>query len=399
MNDWIPYGRHAIDETDIKAVINVLKSDWLTCGPAVEQFENKICEVTQADYAVACSNGTTALHLALLALDIKKGDQVIVPAITFLATANAVRYVDAEVIFADVDPETGLMTAETLETAIRNSESRDDIKALINVHFAGQCENLEEIAAVAKKYNLKIVDDSAHAIGTNYVNNEGVISPIGSGLYCDLATFSFHPVKTIALGEGGAITTKNSILAEKVRMLRSHGMIRNEKNWENKIQAYDEYGNVNPWYYEMQEIGYNYRVTDISCALGCSQLQKIDNFKDARQKIVNYYDEHFKNSYFQGIKKNIFSQTAWHLYVLRINFKLLNRSRAQVMKYLAEHQIGTQVHYIPVYRQPYYEARYGKQSLPGAEAYYETCLSIPLFVNLRNDQQEFIVQKIKSLTK
>lgn len=229
MNDWIPYGRHAIDENDIQAVINVLKGDWLTCGPAVEQFENKICEVTQADYAIACSNGTTALHLALLALDIKKGDQVIVPAITFLATANAVRYVDAEVVFADVDPETGLMTAETLERAIQNSESRADIKAIINVHFAGQCENLEEIAAVAKKYNLRLVDDSAHAIGTNYVNNEGAISPIGSGQYCDLATFSFHPVKTIALGEGGAITTKNSILAEKIRMLRSHGMIRNEK--------------------------------------------------------------------------------------------------------------------------------------------------------------------------
>ncbi|HAT1798060.1 UDP-4-amino-4,6-dideoxy-N-acetyl-beta-L-altrosamine transaminase [Legionella pneumophila subsp. fraseri] len=399
MDDWIPYGRHAIDENDVQAVINVLKSDWLTCGPSVEQFENKICEVTQADYAVACSNGTTALHLALLALDIKKGDQVIVPAITFLATANAVRYVDAEVIFADVDPESGLMTAETLERAIQNSESRTNLKAIINVHFAGQCENLEEIAAVAKKYNLRIIDDSAHAIGTNYINNKGASSPIGSGQYCDLATFSFHPVKTIALGEGGAITTKNSILAEKIRMLRSHGMIRNEKNWENKIQAYDEYGNVNPWYYEMQEIGYNYRVTDISCALGYSQLQKIDSFKSARQKIVSYYDDHFKNSYFQGIKKNIFSQTAWHLYVLRINFKLLNKSRAQVMKYLAEHQIGTQVHYIPVYRQPYYEARYGKQTLPGAEAYYEMCLSIPLFVNLRNDQQEYIVQKIKSLAK
>jgi UDP-4-amino-4,6-dideoxy-N-acetyl-beta-L-altrosamine transaminase len=399
MLEFIPYGRHAIDEDDIQSVVDVLRGDWLTCGPVVEQFEQALADFTGSEYAISCSNGTTALHLALLALGIKEGDWVIVPAITFLATANAVRYVNADVIFADVDPNTGLVTPEILEAVIESFPEKNKIKAFINVHLAGQCENLELIAKIAKKYDLFIIEDAAHAIGTNYIDAKGVSHPIGSCHYADITTFSFHPVKTIATGEGGAVTTNSSYFAEKLKLFRSHGMTRKSDEWVEKQQGFDEItGKPNPWYYEMQDLGFNYRISDINCALGISQLKKIKKFKKARSEIVDQYDEAFKNhSFVKPIIKNKNSDTAWHLYVLLIDFKLLNKSRASVIDFFKKNNIGTQVHYIPVYSQPYYKKLYGEVICSGSEQYYKNCLSLPLHINLTHDHLSKVIKLIKNL--
>ena len=399
MSSFIPYGRHYIDQEDIKAVEGVLKGDWLTCGNVVEDFEKKLCEITGSPYAVSCSNGTTALHMALLVLGLQAGDIVIVPAITFLATANTVRFVGADVVFADVDPDTGLMTAQTLENAIKQYNDPSQIKAVINVHLNGQCEDLEAIYKVAKSHNLFLIEDAAHAVGTYYTNQKEQKYAIGSNTYSDLTTFSFHPVKTIAMGEGGAITCKSDEMVHSLKLLRSHGMIRNLEDWQCRDQGFDAaMGTPNPWYYEMQNLGFNYRVSDINCALGLSQLNKIWQFKEKREQIAERYDLNFKNEpHVSPLKKHSFSDTAWHLYVIKIDFKAIGQSRAQVMNSFHAQEIGTQVHYLPLYRQPYYQKLYGLNILPGAESYYNACLSIPLYVGLTDMQQDRVIKAIQTL--
>lgn len=387
----LPYGRHNIDQNDIDAVVDVLKGDWLTCGPIVELFEEKLSKITHSPFAVSCSNGTTALHLALLALEVGVGDAVLVPAVTFLASANAVRYVGADVVFVDVDPSTGLMTAATLKNAIEQNQNLS-LKAVINVHLAGQCSDLKDIYDVARSYNLFIIEDAAHAIGTMYRPQDGEVYPIGSNQYSDLTTFSFHPVKTIAMGEGGAITSKDATIVQKLKSLRSHGMSKDSEKW---VNTEDEKG---PWYYEMKDLGYNYRISDISCALGISQLEKLVQFKGERSTMVSRYDSLFANaSHMQPLHKHSYSDTAWHLYVLLIDFKSLEISRKDLMEKLKEKGFGTQVHYIPLYKQPYYKKLYGAITLEGAEEYYAKCLSIPLYVGLTQTQQENITQEILSL--
>lgn len=389
MHKSIPYGSQCIDQNDIDSVIGVLQSTWLTCGPVIERFEEKLAMVVNAKHAIACSNGTTALHLALLGLKVGVGDVVLVPAITFLASANAARYVGADVVFVDVDPETGLMTAETLEDAILNNKNKK-LKAVVNVHLAGQCENLEAIYNVAKRYDLLLIEDAAHAIGTAYLDSNGKRHPIGSNSFSDITTFSFHPVKTIAMGEGGAITTNDAQVAKRLRLLRSHGIERESTAW-----IEDETG---PWYHEMQEIGYNYRISDINCALGLSQLEKLDSFKSERSKIMQFYDETLsKHRFIKAIKKHKFSDTAWHLYVALFDFEKLGKSRTNVMQDLKSKGIGSQVHYIPLYRQPYYKNLYGARSMPGAELYYAQCLSLPLYVGLSDVEQNYVMQQIISL--
>lgn len=398
MPKFIPYGRHVVDDSDIKAVEAVLRSDWLTCGSAVDNFEEKLKDAVSAEYAVSCSNGTTAIHLALLALGIKAGDKVVVPAITFLASANAVCYVGADVVFADVDPETGLLTAETLLSAIQNEKDSSSIKAVVNVHLAGQCGDLEAIHNVAKEHNLFIVEDAAHAIGTSYVDANGKAYAIGSNAFSDLTTFSFHPVKTIALGEGGAVTTNNSRFAERMKSLRSHGMIRDSNQWMHKEDSFDKDGASNPWYYEMQELGYNYRICDINCALGSSQLMRLAEFKSIRQRFVDQYDAAFiGRKHIKPLKKLATSDTAWHLYVLHIDFESLGKSRRTVMDQLKSEGIGTQVHYIPICNQPYYTNLYGEQNLIGAERYYASCLSLPLYAGLTDEEQMHVIQQVLSL--
>jgi UDP-4-amino-4,6-dideoxy-N-acetyl-beta-L-altrosamine transaminase len=392
------YGRHCVDQKDIDTVIEVLQSDWLTCGPLVEKFEDALAQKVNSQHAISCSNGTTALHLALLALDIRPEDAVLVPAITFLASANAVRYIGAKVIFVDVDSNTGLVTPETLEAAVVQNKNAS-IKAFINVHLAGQCENLEEIYKIARKYNLFVVEDAAHAIGTLYLDQTGKQSPVGSNSFSDITTFSFHPVKTIAMGEGGALTTNDTDIANKLRLLRSHGMVREFSQWQNKDQGFDnKTNNPNPWYYEMNDLGYNYRISDINCALGLSQLNKIDDFIERRHHLTQRYDNAFLEAEnLTSLKKLPSSLTAWHLYILHMNFENLNKSRAEVMKALARKSIGAQVHYIPLYRQPYYQNLYGVIQLEGAEEFYKTCLSLPLFVGLTNEQQDYIIEALKNL--
>ena len=385
----IPYGLHNVDNDDINAVIKVLQSGQLTCGPVVEKFEEALCKKLNSSYVVACSNGTTALHLALLSLELGPKDVVLVPAITFLASANAVRYVGGDVAFVDVDPNTGLMTASTLESAILKHKGKN-LKAVINVHLAGQCEDLESIYDVCKKNNLWIIEDASHAIGTLYIDKNGNSHAIGSNAFSDITTFSFHPVKTIAMGEGGAVTTNDTKIAKTLRLLRSHGMIRSPAEWENQEQGIEK-DSVNPWYYEMHELGYNYRVSDINCALGLNQLNKLDQFANDREIKVKLYDALFENlPNFRPLEKLKHSKTAWHLYILRINFKNLNKTRSEIMKFLVSKNIGSQVHYIPVYRQPYYEKEYGLIRLEGAEAYYNACLSIPLYASLEEEQQQYI---------
>ncbi|GJL84796.1 MAG: UDP-4-amino-4,6-dideoxy-N-acetyl-beta-L-altrosami ne transaminase [Micavibrio sp.] len=373
----IPYGRQSIDEDDIAAVVEVLRGDFLTTGPKIQEFEEALCGTTGSDYAVACSNGTTALHLAGLALDLQEGDSVIVPSLTFLATANAVRHCGAEIVFADVNPETGLMEVQHLEEALSRCENQK-AKAVFPVHLTGQCVDLKAMKAFTKERGIKIVADSCHALGGVY-NDKSV----GACEYEDLSTFSFHPVKTIAMGEGGAVTTNSLDYADKMRRLRNHGMVKNEAQ--------------GPWAYEMQELGHNYRVTDIQCALGISQLKKLERFVARRRELVALYDNllpPLAQVVLPPEKVNC-CDPAWHLYAVRIDFEQTGMARAQLMTQLADEGVGTQVHYIPVHTQPYYKKRYGDVVLPGATHYYGHTLSLPLYPSMKDSDVSFVVEQLK----
>jgi len=388
---FLPYGRHEVDEDDIAAVAAVLRGDWLTTGPTVEAFEAALAARTKAGFAVACASGTAGLHLAMMALGLGPGDRAIVPTITFLATANAVRYVGADVVFADVDPETGLMTPATLEAALGRAGSGR--KAVLPVHFGGRPVDLPGVAAIAATAGIDVVEDAAHAIGTTYRRDNGPATPIGDCRYSRMAVFSFHPVKTIAMGEGGAITTNDATLHERLARFRSHGMTRAAGAFQNRDLAYDAEGVANPWYYEMPELGYHYRATDIHCALGLSQIGKLDRFVARRRQLVERY-RRLLAPLAPIVRMPVTpadAGAAWHLCAVQIDFAAAGATRAQVMQQLKARGIGSQVHYIPVHRQPYYEARYGTLSLPGADAYYRHCLSLPLFPAMADADVERVV--------
>jgi dTDP-4-amino-4,6-dideoxygalactose transaminase len=297
-----------------------------------------------------------------------------------LATANAVRYCGGDVVFADVNPDTGLMEASHLEEAIARAKGKK-VKAVVPVHLAGQCVEMKSVSALARKHGLKIITDAAHAIGSVYDGQS-----VGNGAFEDFTTFSFHPVKTIAAGEGGAVMVNDDALALKVRRLRSHGTVIKPE--------------VDPWLYEMPEIGFNFRMTDIQCALGLSQLKKIDGFIKRRQEIVDLYDQLLKPfaPVIQPPKRVENCKPAWHLYAARIDFKAMGVSRHDFMRKLKAAGVGTQVHYIPVHTQPYYKALYGALALPGAEHYYGQTLSLPLYPALSDENVKFIVQQIKIIS-
>lgn len=393
---FLPYGRHHIEDDDIASVVAVLKGDFLTTGPATQAFEKALAERTGASHAVVCSSGTTALHLAALALDLGPGDGVVVPSITFLATANAARYVGADVIFVDVDPDTGLMRPDDFLKAIKRSPSR--VKAVFPVHLAGQSPDMQAIAEIARKNDIVIVEDACHALGSTYPSASGQ-ALVGGCEHSDIAAFSFHPVKTIAMGEGGAVTTNDEKLAKRMKRLCSHGMTRETEDFINQAMAFDDQGAANPWYYEMQELGFNFRASDIHCALGLSQLNKFERFAERRKNLTSSYDQALKPLWpvLRPIGRMPGCDPVWHLYVVFIDFAAAGISRADVMTLLRQKGIGSQVHYVPVHCQPYYRKLYGNVSLPGADRYYERCLSLPLFPGMKDADIQRVVEALTLL--
>jgi len=362
---FLPYGRQDIDADDIAAVVEALGADFLTTGPRVEAFEQAFAAAVDAPHAVACANGTAALHLSMLALGIGPGDRVAVPSVTFLATANCARFVGAEVIFTDVDPDTGLMTPQTLAEALERA-GPGPVRAVLPVHLRGDVADLAGLARIARQAGAVLVEDAPHALGSQADFGDGD-QPVGNGRWSGAATFSFHPVKTIATGEGGMVTTADADVAARLRRLRSHGMERT--------------AGADPWLYEMREPGFNYRLPDILCALGQSQLKRLPAFADRRRALAARYAEALAPlaPHVRLATTPAWSRPVLHLLTVLIDFEALGRGRRPVVEALAAEGIGTQVHYIPVHAQPYYVGRYGPLDLPGAAAWYRRCLSLPLF--------------------
>jgi UDP-4-amino-4,6-dideoxy-N-acetyl-beta-L-altrosamine transaminase len=386
---FLPYGRHLIDDDDIAAVVDALKSDFLTTGPRVAAFEKALAAATRARHAIACTNGTAALHLVARAMNLGPGTVSIVPAVTFLATANAVRLNGGDVVFADVDPDSGLMRPRDLEEALsRCAGGRAD--AVFNVHLAGQTGEQAGIYAVARHNDLRIVEDGCHALGTRYSIGDGEENVVGQCRYSDVTTFSFHPVKAIAMGEGGAITTNDPDLAAIILRDRTHGMNRDAASFVQEDEAFDASQAPNPWYYEMEAPGLTYRIPDVLCALGESQLRKLESFAARRRELVCLYDRLLGGcSPHLGLLARTPGVTAaWHLYVALIDFAALGLSRADVMRRLAAEGIGTQVHYLPLHRQPYYRDMSPVGALPGADRYYARTLSLPLFPGMTDSDVE-----------
>ena len=386
---FLPYGRQNIDDSDVEAVVAVLRSDWLTTGPAVEKFETAFAQAVGAPHAVCCANGTAALHLAYLAVGLKPGDQIVVPAVTFLATASAARLVGAEIVFADVDPDTALMTPETLRDALDRASG--PVAAVAPVHMAGQPVDMKEIGAIARAGGARIVEDACHALGGRDADGHAV----GSGAIGDAAIFSLHPVKLIAAGEGGVVTTANANIANAARQFRNHGMTR--EKFVDLAQAEAANGSDNPWYYEMVEPGLNYRLSDIHAALAASQLKKLDQFVARRAALVARYDAALAAlpshvaAHVRPCGRAVSGTPAWHLYVALIDFEALGQDRARVMSALRECGIGTQVHYLPLNRQPYYRQRYGAIDLPGADSWYDRALSLPLHTGMVDSDVDRVV--------
>ncbi|MDA0654937.1 MAG: UDP-4-amino-4,6-dideoxy-N-acetyl-beta-L-altrosamine transaminase [Proteobacteria bacterium] len=388
---FLPYGRQLIEEDDIAAVVEVLRSDFLTTGPKVMEFETEFAERVGARHAVACSSGTAALHLATMAAGLGAGDGAIVPAITFLATANAVRYAGADVVFADVDPDTGLMTPDTFEAALDDGKRRS-IRMVLPVHLNGQACDMVEIQHRAQKHDLTIIEDACHMLG-------GAVSgghAVGACQYGDMNIFSAHPVKAIAMGEGGVVTTNHKTTAAHLKRLSNHGMERAPERLVNHKQALAADGTPNPWYYEMSEIGFNYRASDIHCALGLSQLAKLDRFVSRRNTLVEYYAARLQplDPIVKPVARSSHGKAAWHVAVILIDFEAVGMDRATVMNSLRERGIGSQVLYTPLYRQPYYENLYGEHHMAGAEAYYARCLCLPLFVDMTESDVDRVIESL-----
>ena len=373
----IPYGRQWIDEKDIEEVVKVLESDWLTQGPQIEKFEEEIASYVGAKYAVAFNSGTSALHGAMFAAGVTKDNEIISSPITFVASTNAGIYLGAKPIFADIDNRTYCIDTSKIEEKITSKT-----KVIVPVDYAGYPVDIEKINEIAKKYNLVVIEDAAHALGAQR-NGEKV------GTQADMTMFSFHPVKHITTGEGGIITTNNEEYYEKLKIFRSHGITKDET----KLTR-----NEGIWYYEMQYLGYNYRITDIQCALGRSQLRKLESFIERRIEIAKKYDEAFKdNSNIQLPPKSENTRHVYHLYPILVP----KEKRSYIFNKLREKDIFAQVHYIPVHTQPYYRINYGYKygDYPNAEEFYEREISIPIYPKLTNIEQDYVIKTLNELTK
>jgi len=373
----IPYGRQDITQEDIDSVINTLKSDFLTQGPVVPLFEKKLCEYTGSEYAVAVNSCTSALHIACLSLDLKAGDIVWTSAISFVASANCAIYCGAEVDFVDIVPDTALMCIPSLKEKLIQAKKDNKLpKILIPVHFAGQSCDMSEIHKLGKEYSFKIIEDAAHAIGGKYLNKH-----IGSCQYSDITVFSFHAVKVITTGEGGVALTNNIELAERMKLLRSHGVTRDsEKMTNNKSMD---------WYYEQISIGFNYRMSDIHAAIGVSQLNRLDKYIEKRCEIGRWYDDQFKDISVSPLVQQKGNKSSYHLYVIRVKNGEVQRDR--LYEYLIKNGISANVHYIPIYRQPFFNR---KVRLSGAEEYFKSAISLPIFPTISKKDLAMIVNKI-----
>jgi UDP-4-amino-4,6-dideoxy-N-acetyl-beta-L-altrosamine transaminase len=387
-NKPIPYGRQHITQDDIDAVIETLQSDFLTQGPKVAEFEQAFASYVGARYAVAVSNGTAALHLCAMALGVNEESRVISTPITFVASANCVRYCGGSVEFADIDPATALLDINKVR-ALLESKPKGYYTGIIPVDFAGNTVNLEEFRKLADEYGLWIIEDACHAPGGYFTDSKGQKQLCGNGHYADLAIFSFHPVKHIATGEGGMITTNDEALYQKLLLYRTHGITRDPQLLEE---------NHGGWYMEMQELGYNYRIPDMLCALGVSQLKRADAGLARRRGIAKIYDAAFANTERievlqtspEALQVDSESGHAYHLYVIKV------ADRKGLYDFLRTHNIFAQVHYIPAHTMPYYRnLGYKKGDFPEAEAYYNECLSLPMYPSLTAEEQEFVIEKVK----
>ena len=375
----ISYGRQSISEEDIQEVVRALRSDFLTQGPKVKEFEDSISNYTGSKYCVAVANGTAALHLAVAALDLPKGSEGITSTNTFTASANSMIYSEITPVFADIDSNTYTVTATTLKAKIT-----EKTKLFIPVHFAGQPCNMKEIKKIADTKNIRIIEDAAHAIGSSYSDGDRV----GSCKYSDMTIFSFHPVKTITTGEGGAITTNNEDLYRKLLLLRSHGITKTDQDLSQ---------NPGPWYYEMQSLGFNYRLSDIHAALGISQMKRLGEFKERRREIVAKYNNAFNAvEWIVTPYESEGVDSCFHLYVVQIDFVKIGTTRSEYMKRMFTKGIGTQVHYIPVHTQPFYRDKFGtgNSNCPVAMKYYSKALSLPLFPNMTDQEQDYIIKEV-----
>jgi len=373
--NFIPYGKQFIDDQDIQAVVETLKSTFLTTGPKIEEFENALASYCGAKYCVAVSNGTAALHLASLVL-LNENDKVLTTPNSFLATANSILYVKAKPIFIDI-VEDGNINLDLCEQILQKDST---IKAIYGVSFSGNMLNQKKLKHLKETYNITILEDNAHAIGAVY---DGIKA--GSCTNSDCSIFSFHPIKHITTAEGGAITTNDENIYKKLLELRAHGMVKTPE--------------MKPWEYEMQSLGFNYRITDIQCALGLNQLQKLDTFLKRRYEIAKKYDESFKNT----IIKPLYcydGKSSYHLYVVKVDFSKSTITKEELFIRMKEKNIGLQLHYIPINKQSFYKSLgYGNENTPIMDQYYEECFSLPIYYSLSNDEQKYVIKSIKELIK
>jgi hypothetical protein len=391
----IPYGRQYITAEDIQAVVTTLTSDYLTQGPRIAEFEENFAAYIGSKYAVAVANGTAALHLCTLALDVKPGDKVITTPITFAASANCVKYCGGEVVFADIDPTTYLLDINSVEQLLKVAP-KGTYQGIIPVDFAGRAVDLEAYRQLAQTYDLWLIEDACHAPGGSFRDSKEVIQHCGNGNFADLAIFSFHPVKHIAAGEGGMITTNDEQLYEKLKTLRTHGIVKDGNQFSNDIefaagQLMVSSSEFPSWYMEMQMLGYNYRLTDFQAALGSSQLQRAEEGLKKRRAIADRYQQAFDKAPFLLGQSGKVDGHAYHLYVIEV------KDRLGLYNHLRAHKIYAQIHYIPCHLMPFYRADGWKEGdLPAAENYYRHCISLPMFPTLTEEELDFVITTVKA---
>lgn len=382
----IPYGRQSLDQADIDAVVEVLKSDWLTQGPTIERFEATMAERCEAGFGVAVCNATAALHIACLAAGLGEGDWLWTSPNTFLASANCGRYCGADVDFVDIDPLTWNLDVNALKHKLESAEREGKLpKVLVAVAFSGQSCDMRAIAELSRRYGFVVIEDASHAVGASYAGR-----PVGCGEYADMTVFSFHPVKIVTTGEGGLVLTNSPERAEHLRRLRSHGMTRDPVQMDAPSHG--------PWYYQQIELGFNYRITDMQAALGLSQLNKLDGFLARRRQLVARYQVLLADLPLTLPTPQPEAESAWHLYVVRLQTERLQHSHRQIFEGLRAAGIGVNVHYIPVHLQPYYrDLGFAAGDFPQAEAYYAQAISLPLFPAMTDEQQDFVADQLRRL--